>query len=95
MRQAIITKYLGPTDHKGSRVKATAQAGSITVPWDAAQSVDANHYIAAHALAMRYNWLSEDSDWKLVGGALPDGTGNVYVLARATGSIPTINGEPL
>jgi hypothetical protein len=32
--QAIITKYLSATNHRGARVKASAQAGSLTVGWD-------------------------------------------------------------
>ena len=31
MSQAIEIKYLGPTDHQGARLKATACAGSLTV----------------------------------------------------------------
>ena len=39
-RQAIVTKYLGPTKSRGSRVKATASAGSITLAWnDAALAI--------------------------------------------------------
>ncbi len=34
IRQAIVTKYLGPTDHRGARVKATSYAATITVSWD-------------------------------------------------------------
>lgn len=80
MRQAITTKWLGPTNHMGSRVKAYAQAGSVTVHWDYALGVDANHDAAARALAAKFDWL--DKDWLMVGGALPDGTGNVYVFTR-------------
>lgn len=32
-RQAITTKYLGPTDTKGARIKASCEAGSIIVSW--------------------------------------------------------------
>jgi hypothetical protein len=42
MRQAIVTKFLGPTDHRGSRIKATAEAGSITVSWDHGLGVEEN-----------------------------------------------------
>jgi hypothetical protein len=77
MRQAITTKYIGPTNYRGSRVKATAYAGSIVVPWDSDLDVDANHEAAARALSAKYGW-----PWKNVyGGSLPDGRGNVYVFA--------------
>jgi hypothetical protein len=32
--QAITTKYIGPSNVRGSRVKATAAAGSVTLSWD-------------------------------------------------------------
>src|SRR4051812_45021830 len=32
--QAIQTRYLGPSNVRGSRVKAFAAAGSITLSWD-------------------------------------------------------------
>lgn len=71
MRQAIVTRYIGPTNSMGPRVRAKAQAGSIMVPWDHAIDVDDNHTAAAEALADKFGWLDRGS--KLV-GALPDGT---------------------
>ena len=56
MHQAITTKYLGPTYTRGSRVKATCQAGSVTVPWDHAKNSDENHTAAAVALCKRFGW---------------------------------------
>lgn len=74
MRQAIITKFLGPTNSRGSRVKAKCYAGSITISWDDAKDVDDNHLAAAEALCKKFGW-----EWKLVAGGLPDNSGNVYV----------------
>jgi len=54
--QAVETKYLGPTDTKGSRVKATAPAGSIIVSWDYALNTEDNHIAAAKALVAKYEW---------------------------------------
>jgi len=68
MYQAIHTRFLGATDTRGSRVKATAQAGSVTVPWDYALSTDQNHDAAARALIERYGWHGV---WHL--GQLPNG----------------------
>jgi len=87
MRQAITTKFLGPTNFRGSRVKATCQAGTLTVQWEDAWDVEKNHTHAAEALASRLGWIGDDSDWQLVGGGLPDGTGNAYVLVRSTGKV--------
>lgn len=55
---AIETKYLGPTNYRGSRIKATARdtfycderPKSVTVPLDYALDTDANHERAALAL---------------------------------------------
>ena len=53
MFQAIVTKYLGPTNTRGSRVKATAYGGSITVSWDHAMNARENHQAACEALARK------------------------------------------
>lgn len=68
MRQAIITKYMGPTDFRGSRVKATAEAGSITIGWDDALNVDGNHLKAAKALQAKFGWTDD-----LIGGSYKNG----------------------
>lgn len=70
--QAIVTKYLGPTNLKGTRVKAACEAGQITVSWDHALNADENHDAAAHALAKKLGWDVAPYR-KLVGGTLPDG----------------------
>lgn len=76
--QAIITKYLGPTNTMGSRIKARAYAGSITVTYDHAIDSDANHKRAATALADKYGWL--DDGTKMVSGSLPDNTGYAFLM---------------
>ncbi len=81
MRQAIVTKYLGPTNFRGSRVKASAQAGSVTVSWDDALDSDANHTRAAEALANKFGWPGA-----FCAGGSPDGKGNVYVICEGVRS---------
>ncbi|MBO4228031.1 hypothetical protein [Bradyrhizobium neotropicale] len=76
--QAIVTKYLGPTDRRGSRVKAYAAAGYIIHNWDSSLGSDANHTAAAKALATRSGWAGA---W--YGGGMPDGRGNVYVCTES------------
>lgn len=74
--QAIKTTYLGPTNSRGSRIKATAENGeSITVPYphDKNQGVEA-HSVAALALCAKLGWAGE-----LVGGGLRDGYVFVFV----------------
>ena len=72
--QAIVTRYFGPGNVRGSRVKAKAQAGSLILDWDDSLSYEANHRAAAHALAARYGWRGR---W--VGGGLPSEAGQVWV----------------
>lgn len=76
--QAIVTKYLGPTDHRGSRVVAKCQAGKLTLGWDDALDSDDNHRAAAMALVKRLGWDAPCyGTW--VRGSLPDGCGDVFV----------------
>lgn len=72
--QAIQTKFIGPTNTKGDRVKASCDAGSITVPWDYSLGQEENHVAAAEALRAKLGW-TEEFYGKLVTGSL----GNTYV----------------
>lgn len=74
MRQAIVTKYIGATNSKPSRVKAIAEAGSVTLSWDHASNIEGNHDFAAKALAEKFGWTG-----KWFCGGLPDHSGNCYV----------------
>lgn len=58
MKQAITTKFLGPTNTRGARVKAFACKArpSITIPWEHALSSEENHRFAAQLLADKLNW---------------------------------------
>lgn len=69
MRQAIHTRYLGPTNTRPSRIVAQADAGRLVIPWDHARNVADNHRAAALAFAARYGWGDR---WQ--GGGLSDGT---------------------
>ena len=80
MFQAITTKYLGPTNYRGSRIKARAQVGAITIPWDYALSVDDNHKAAAEALALKWEWAGL---W--IGGATYTNEGHTFVKVGSYG----------
>lgn len=68
--KAIRTKYLGPSNVKGSRIKATDEDGnSKTIPYDhATAGVEARHAKAAKALVDKLGWGGQ---W--VGGHLKGG----------------------
>ena len=67
--QAIVTKYIPPTDTKGPRIKATAMAGSVIIRYDHELSHDEPFRKAAQALCAKFGW-----DWQMIGGGLPDGS---------------------
>ncbi len=70
--KAIKTKYLGPTNTKGSRIKATAEGGnSITISYPYELSGEAVYKKAAIALCEKMNWPTD-----LIGG----GINNEYVF---------------
>jgi hypothetical protein len=76
--QAIVTKYLPGTDTKGARIKATAEAGSVTIgyPHELRDGQPA-HRAAAQALAAKFNWPD-----KYLGAALPNNGGYVFVAVH-------------
>jgi hypothetical protein len=72
MRQAIVTKYLCPTNTRGSRIAATCAAGRIVVQYDYGN--EDQHAKAAEALARKLEWFGE---W-FQGGM--KGTGSCFVM---------------
>ncbi len=82
MYAAITTKYLGPTNHRGSRIKANSQAGSITLPRDYSLNVSDNHAKAARALAEKLGWSGE---WH--GGATANDAGYTFVIGLKAGPL--------
>ena len=72
--QAIETRYLGPTNTKGGRIKATAWAGSVTVGYDHALNTDGNHKAAADALIAKMGWAGTFAQ-----GGNAKGDGYVFV----------------
>ena len=73
--QAIVTKYFGPSNVRGSRIKATASAGSVTIGYDHSLNIEDVHLKAAQALADKLGWKG-----KMVQGGMPDGNGYVFVF---------------
>jgi len=76
--RAIVTKYIGATETKPSRVKAWVDDHAMTFSWNSLEeSKDSTHDVhlkAATSLAMKLGWLTGPHDherWELVGGSLP------------------------
>ena len=54
--KAIETKYLGPTNYRGSRCKAWTDGASIVLDWDHSLNSEGNHRAAAVALYEKMGW---------------------------------------
>jgi len=70
--QAIQTRYLGPTNSCGARIKATCAAGSITISYPYELSGQAVHRKAAEALVSKLGW-NDPHYGGLLGGQLVNG----------------------
>ena len=70
--QAIQTRYLGATNTRGSRIKASCAAGSITIVYPHELSGQAVHRKAAEALVSKLGWVDPHYGG-LLGGCLPNG----------------------
>lgn len=68
MAQAIVTKYLPPTNTKPGRIRATCAAKSITWEWADNLDTTANHREAIRALLLKLGWGGK---WFM--GCLPSG----------------------
>jgi hypothetical protein len=67
--QAITTKYLGPTNKRGSRIKAIAANGdSIIIDKDNSLHSEDAHRKAAEALQKKLKW-----DFPLIQGGVKSG----------------------
>ncbi len=75
--QAIHTKFLGPTNSRGARIKAYAEGGrSATVSYDYSGTSEQCHFKAVEKLCKNLDWHGI-----LQGGDLNDG-GYVFVFVN-------------
>jgi hypothetical protein len=80
MFASISVKFLGPTKHRPARLKATCQAGSITVSYSH-KGVEREVKEVARALIQKVGWNDGRAvEWH--GGASPDGKGWVFVCCE-------------
>ena len=91
-RQAIFTKYYGPKNSKGSRIKAYCERGSVAVSYPDELSGEAVHAYAVEQLLAKF--AKEDGVDKSWGnlsqyaiGGSPRHEKSSYVFVRA------VNGE--
>ena len=70
--QAILTKFHGPTNIRGSRISATCAGGRVIVPYPHDLSGQECHEYAAKKLVNKLGWTG-DHYGKLEGGQLHTG----------------------
>lgn len=74
--KAIQTKYLGPTNYKGARIKAWADGwGSKTISYPHEYNTERAHYEAAKALIDKCKAERQPfyADYPTICGGLPNG----------------------
>lgn len=56
LMQAIETKFIGPTNELGSRIRARAATGRLLVGYNHGLNLEDNHRAAAEALRHKLGW---------------------------------------
>jgi len=88
--QGITTKYLGPTEHKPSRVSAKSRFHHIIISWDDALDPYENHLAAAKALSYKMAVgrpaVVGGPEWEFVGAESPEGSGYIFIMLDAPSS---------
>ena len=78
MYQAITTKYIGATDTKGARVKATNGYDSVTIPYASDLEPGEAHRKAARAFCDKFGYKFSPAK-RLLHGAILGKTGYVFI----------------
>lgn len=81
---AIHTKYIGPSNTKGARIKATIRrdsktAWTATVPFDHALNCEARHALAARAVLQKHSPALLEESISCAGSTL-DNLGYVFTV---------------
>jgi len=79
--QAILTKYHGPSNTRGSYMSAKCEALSIRVSYDDALNLDENHVAACDELCRRM----DEQSAKKYGSTMP----GTWSKPKASGQLPT------
>jgi hypothetical protein len=77
--QAIETKYIGPSNVKGSRIHAFCAAGSVYMYYRHEFDTPENHHLAACKLMKKLGW--DEHSRILGGGSLKHGN-YAWILTR-------------
>lgn len=80
MPQAIVTRYLPPTNSKGSRIAARCDAKRIVIAWPYEYDAPKAHEAAATELRRVLGW---EGEW--IGGCLPRECVDSYAFVLVEG----------
>ena len=85
--QGIVTRYVGPTNNRPSRVVANSAFHRVMVAWDHSLGPYENHLAAATALsfAMGQGRPSVECgpEWDFIGAESPGRNGYVFIMVDA------------
>ena len=91
-RQAIVTRYLGPTNTRPSRIRATCDRASITISFPQGESLVDAHAEAVRALLAKFHKEdAPDGDFRFrswpaferwVCGGMPQASKDAYVWVQ-------------
>ena len=91
-RQAIVTRYLCPTNTKPSRIRATCDRASLTIPFPQGESLVDAHAVAVRSLLARFHREdAPDGDYRYrswpefgrwVCGGMPQSSKDAYVWVQ-------------
>lgn len=82
--QTILTRYLGATNHRPSRIVAQCQAGRISLAWEHGESVQNNHRAACEALRAKLGWTKVNNYPAMIGGETATGYVWIYTSEQTT-----------
>ena len=77
----IVTRYLGPTNFKGSRIVATACGYRVVVDIDHKKTTLENHAAAAHKLAEKLGWTKYHANRSMHSCSIDDGRATVWAFS--------------
>ncbi len=86
-RQAIVTRYLCPTNTKPSRIKATCDRASLTITFPQGESLVDAHAVAVRSLLAKFaKEDGADRSWpsfeRWVCGGMPQASKDAYVWVQ-------------
>lgn len=87
MAEALITKYIGPTGKRGSRIRVIGGINSAMYPFDASLSVEENHAVSAghYLYEMNKQRGNDGREWEIIaGGSMPDCDGYAFIIELKT-----------